>query len=67
MNNIANNIKVFLADEQGAETVEWAMIAAILASVITVAFLDDLGSAVETTIGNVVSDLGGAQYGGTGG
>ena len=33
-----NAIKKFLADEQGAETVEWVMIAAVLAGVIVATY-----------------------------
>ncbi|MDO9141358.1 MAG: hypothetical protein Q7U38_13660 [Methylobacter sp.] len=53
MNNIINKIKVFLADEQGAETVEWVMIAAVLSGIISVAYWTTLGGAVNTTIGNI--------------
>ena len=38
MKNIINKTKAFLADENGAETVEWVMIAAVLAAIIAAAF-----------------------------
>ncbi len=53
MNNIANNIKVFLADEQGAETVEWVMIAAILAAIITAVFWVNLQAALNAGIARI--------------
>ena len=59
MKNIANTIKVFLADEQGAETVEWVMIAAVLAGIIVVAFgtnLDGSVTTATTTIGTAITD-----------
>ena len=39
MKNIINKTKAFLADENGAETVEWVMIAAVLAAIIVDCFL----------------------------
>jgi Flp pilus assembly pilin Flp len=44
------NTKVFLADEQGAETVEWVMIAAVLAAIIAVAPWGILKEAVDASI-----------------
>ena len=42
MKNIINKTKAFLADENGAETVEWVMIAAVLAAIILVVFWGNL-------------------------
>ena len=42
MKNIINKTKAFLADENGAETVEWVMIAAVLAAIILAAFWGQL-------------------------
>ncbi|MFI3189644.1 hypothetical protein BCS42_05475 [Crenothrix sp. D3] len=44
------NARVFLADEQGAETVEWVMIAAVLAGIIAIASWDILKDAVNASI-----------------
>lgn len=57
MKNLINKIKAFFADEQGAETVEWVMIAAVLAGIIIAAFYTTLGDAVRATIGRIVASL----------
>jgi Flp pilus assembly pilin Flp len=49
------NTKTFLADEQGAETVEWVMIAAVLAGIITVASWVALNDAVDSSMTKVVN------------
>ena len=38
MKKITSLVKAFFADEKGAETVEWVMIAAVLAGIIVAAF-----------------------------
>jgi Flp pilus assembly pilin Flp len=53
MRNLVNKTKVFLADDQGAETVEWVMIAAVLAAIIGVAFWGTLKTAVNAGINEV--------------
>ncbi|MDD5322810.1 MAG: hypothetical protein PHD43_19800 [Methylococcales bacterium] len=50
MKNIVNKINAFLADEKGAETVEWVMIAAVLAGIIAFAFWTTLKGAVDGAI-----------------
>jgi len=52
MKNLRKHINAFLADEQGAETVEWVMIAAVLASIIALSFgpTSGLGLAVTTAV-----------------
>ena len=57
MKNIVNKTKAFLADENGAETVEWVMIAAVLAGIIAVAFWQTLGTGVNDAIGNITSSM----------
>ena len=57
MKNIINKIKAFLADEQGAETVEWVMIAAILAAIITVVFWTTLQGALNDAITNIGTQM----------
>ena len=47
---IANKIKMFLADEQGAETVEWVMIAGILAVIIGIVYNGTLLTALNTSM-----------------
>ncbi|MCK9620599.1 MAG: hypothetical protein M0R47_08715 [Methylobacter sp.] len=57
MKKITNLVKGFLADEKGAETVEWVMIAAVLAGIIAVAFWETLKTGVNTTIGNITGKM----------
>ena len=57
MKNIINKTKAFLADENGAETVEWVMIAAILAGIIIAAIWTTLGAEVTATIGRIVASM----------
>ena len=54
-----NAIKKFLADEQGAETIEWVMIAAILATIIIATFATSgtFGAAIKTAITRIVTAL----------
>ncbi|MFU8787793.1 MAG: Flp family type IVb pilin [Methylobacter sp.] len=53
MNNITNKIKVFLADEQGAETVEWVMVAGALALVIAAVYAGTLQGGLNTAMENL--------------
>jgi Flp pilus assembly pilin Flp len=53
MKDLINKTKVFLADEQGAETVEWVMIAAVLAVIIGTAFWVTLKGSVNNAIGRI--------------
>ncbi|MEY3882082.1 MAG: hypothetical protein RIQ94_2878 [Pseudomonadota bacterium] len=50
MKTLINKISAFLADEQGAETVEWVMIAAVLAAIISVVFWGTLQAGLNTAI-----------------
>lgn len=59
MRTLINKISVFLADEQGAETVEWVMIAAILAAIIATAFWTNLRTAVNTAITTITGCMDG--------
>ena len=52
-----NKINDFLTNEQGAETVEWAMIAAILAAIIIAAYLTTLGEEIKAAIGRIVANI----------
>lgn len=56
MKNSMRKLKKFLADEQGAEAVEWIMVAAVLAAIIAVVFWTTLQTAMNTGIGKI-SDL----------
>ncbi len=50
----------FLADEQGAETVEWVMIAAVLAGIIIITFATGgtLRTAVSAAITRISTSMG---------
>jgi Flp pilus assembly pilin Flp len=53
MRYLVNKTKVFLSDEQGAETVEWVMIAAVLAVIIGTAFWVTLKSSVNNGVNKI--------------
>lgn len=53
MKNSISKIKKFLADEQGAEAVEWIMVAAVLAAIITAVFWSTLKTAMESGIAKI--------------
>lgn len=55
MKNLKEHVNAFLADEQGAETVEWVMIAAILAVIISAAYWTALGDALNTAIDRIAT------------
>ena len=57
MKNLVNKAKAFLADDQGAETVEWVMIAAILAAIITAVFWGQLQAALSTAIAGIAGQM----------
>lgn len=57
MKKITNLVKGFFADEKGAETVEWVMIAAVLAGIIAVAFWSTLSTGVNDTITNITGNM----------
>lgn len=53
MKNSISKIKKFLADEQGAEAVEWIMVAAVLAAIIAVVYWKTLQDAMGLGIGKI--------------
>jgi Flp pilus assembly pilin Flp len=57
MKKITNLMKAFFADEKGAETVEWVMIAAVLAGIIVVAFWTTLQGGVNGAITNITGSM----------
>lgn len=57
MKKITNVMKTFLADEKGAETVEWVMIAAVLAGIIVAAFWGTLKAGVDSAITNITGSM----------
>ena len=57
MKNLLNIITAFFADEKGAETVEWVMIAAALAAIILVVLWGSLQTSLNTAIGNIITGI----------
>ena len=57
MKNIYNKLLAFLVDEEGAETVEWVMIAAVLATVIIAAFNTSLKGSVTGAMTAITGDI----------
>jgi Flp pilus assembly pilin Flp len=53
MRKITSLVKAFIVDEKGAETVEWVMIAAVLAGIISAAYWTTLKGGVDSAIGNI--------------
>jgi Flp pilus assembly pilin Flp len=60
MKKITNLVKGFLADEKGAETVEWVMVAAVLAGIISVVFWGTLQTGLNTAITTITTKMNGA-------
>ncbi|MDO9269476.1 MAG: hypothetical protein Q7T96_10260 [Methylobacter sp.] len=57
MKKIINLVKAFFADEKGAETVEWVMIAAVLAGIIATAFWTTLSGGVNAAITDITGSM----------
>ncbi len=55
-----NKIKAFLRDESGIETLEYAVIGAIVAAVAVLIYGSGWGQAVKTTLVNAASQSTGA-------
>jgi Flp pilus assembly pilin Flp len=53
MKKIRNKAKVFLADEGGAETVEWVMITSVLAGLLAIVYWDALQNALSNAITSI--------------
>jgi Flp pilus assembly pilin Flp len=58
MKTLVNKITAFLADEKGAETVEWVIIAAVLAGVIGVTFGPGITGVVSAGIAKLTKAIG---------
>lgn len=57
MKKTTSLMKGFFADEKGAETVEWVMIAAVLAGIIAVAFWQTLQTGVDGAITSITGSM----------
>ena len=57
MKNIMSKIKTFLVNEDGAETVEWAIVAAILAVLAVNIYNGALNTALAAAIGKITAAI----------
>ena len=57
MKNLTKKITAFLTDEQGAETVEWVIVVAIVAGIAVAGYQTTLGGAITGAIGTVTTNL----------
>ena len=57
MENLMNKIKSFLVNEDGAETVEWAIVAAILAVLAVNIYSGTLNTALAAAIGKITAAI----------
>jgi len=57
MKNIMSKIKSFLVNEDGAETVEWAIVAAILAVLAVLTYDGALNAALNAAIGKITGAI----------
>lgn len=58
MKTLVNKITAFIADEQGAETVEWVMIAAVLAAIIISVYNTTLLGTLNGAMGKITTNIG---------
>lgn len=59
MKNLIHKTKAFLADEQGAETVEWVIVVTVLATIIAATSWVSLQDAVNSAITTIVNCMDG--------
>ena len=57
MENLMNKIKSFLVNEDGAETVEWAIVAAILSVLAVLTYNGALNTALAAAIGKITAAI----------
>jgi len=57
MENLMNKIKSFLVNEDGAETVEWAIVAAILSVLAVLTYNGALNTALVAAIGKITAAI----------
>jgi Flp pilus assembly pilin Flp len=57
MKKITSLVKAFIADEKGAETVEWVMVAAVLAGIIMASLWGTLKGGLDTAIGTLTGKM----------
>lgn len=61
MKKLINKISAFMADETGAETVEWVMIAGALAVVIGIVYVSTLQTGLQTAMDRLTALVAPAQ------
>ncbi len=64
MELIINKIKAFLADETGAETVEWVMIVALLTAITLAVYNIKLNTALVAVMAKITARISTAAGGG---
>lgn len=57
MKNITKNITAFIADESGAETVEWVMIVALLTVIILAVYNTSLNTSLVAAMAKITANL----------
>ncbi|MGZ8945548.1 MAG: Flp family type IVb pilin [Methylococcaceae bacterium] len=57
MKNIINNIKAFIADENGAETIEWVMIVALLTVIILAVYNTTLNTSLVAAMTKITAHI----------
>jgi Flp pilus assembly pilin Flp len=62
MKNIINKITAFIADESGAETVEWVMIVALLTVIILAVYNTNLNTALNKAMDKITTNIGTAAH-----
>ena len=62
MKNIINKITAFIADENGAETVEWVMIVALLTVIILAVYNTSLNVSLVAAMAKITAHLATAAH-----
>lgn len=57
MNDLVNNMKSFLREEEGVTAIEYGLIAALIAVVIIIS-VTNVGTQLSTVFGNIATALG---------
>jgi Flp pilus assembly pilin Flp len=57
MKNIINKITAFIADENGAETVEWVMIVALLTVIILAVYNTSLNTSLVAAMAKITANI----------
>ena len=61
MKNLIKKVSAFLTDEQGAETVEWVIVVAIVAGIAVVGYNGTIGTSVTGAITDITGNIDAAK------